>query len=220
MLKNLFLAPGRFLLKIFSGDRRRTYRSARPRTSSGLGLGLLSAVLWVLMALAVLFAADKAGFLNKALDVGVEAAGGETLGGDPAEPAQEELPEEESGPGLPNATGRLDGGSPATTAPPPADPATSAPGGGQTAVEQQGAEMWLVILHSIPKSGRDEAERRQKQYKAKGLDVKILDTDAFPRLVPGNWIIALGPFDDRASAMAASNRAKEFQNGLMVRRGL
>jgi hypothetical protein len=82
------------------------------------------------------------------------------------------------------------------------------------------AERWLVILHTIPKSARDEAERRQNQYRDRGLQVEIMDTDAFPRLVGGSWIIAQGPFDSRAQALEAANTAKEFNSNLMVRRAL
>jgi hypothetical protein len=80
--------------------------------------------------------------------------------------------------------------------------------------------MWLVVLHSIPSSARAEAERRQAGYKAKGLEVDILDTNAFPRLQPNLWIVALGPFDNRAEALAAADRAKEFNAGLRLLRGL
>ncbi len=67
---------------------------------------------------------------------------------------------------------------------------------------------------------RQEAERRQTQYRNRGLQVEIMDTDAFPRLVGGSWIIAQGPFDGRAEALDAANRAREFNSNLMVRRGL
>ncbi|MDL2259896.1 SPOR domain-containing protein [Deltaproteobacteria bacterium OttesenSCG-928-K17] len=218
MLKNLFLAPGRFVLKFFSGDKRRAYRSARPRPTNSFGVGLVSAVCWLLIALGLLFAADKAGFLNKALDVGVEVASGDSQnGGAEDQPADE--PEQEPVPDKPSATGVIGDGSSQPTAPAP----TATPGataGGNQAVTAEAPEMWLVILHSIPKSGRAEAERRQKQYKDKGLEVEILDTDAFPRLKPGSWIIALGPFDDRASALTVANRAKNFRSDLIVRRGL
>ncbi|MGL4208270.1 MAG: hypothetical protein ACRCTY_02665, partial [Candidatus Adiutrix sp.] len=60
----------------------------------------------------------------------------------------------------------------------------------------------------------------QAQYRNRGLRVEIMDTDAFPRLRSGSWIIAQGPFDDRNSALAAADHAKSFQSGLMVRRGL
>jgi hypothetical protein len=38
--------------------------------------------------------------------------------------------------------------------------------------------------------------------------------------VGGSWIIAQGPFDTRALALDAANKAKEFNSNLMVRRGL
>ena len=47
-----------------------------------------------------------------------------------------------------------------------------------------------------------------------------MDTDAFPRLKSGNWILALGPFDDKTGTLAAANRAKAHNPGLRVIQGL
>lgn len=204
-MKDLFLAPGRQIAKLFSKDKRR-YRSARHRSEAGVGTAVLAGVFWLVLAGGLILAVDKLGFLTPALDVGLEVAQG---GGEEA-PAP--APEPTS-----NITGSLGTGSPAGAPLPPASGVAGAPAAQAPAVE---TELWLVILHTIPKSARDEAERRQAQYIGKGLKVDILDTDAFPRLKSGNWIIAQGPFDDRASALAAADAAKGFNPGLMVRRGL
>jgi len=204
MLTGLFLWPGRLAARLFSPDRRKDYRSRRPRPEATGRLVLLSLVLWLAGAGALLFALDRTGLLKEALDAGVEAAQGERT----APPAPEPAPPE---PDVPTAGGALT--QPEPIAAPIDQTAQTAPAALET-------EMWLVILHSIPKTGRAEAERRQAGYKTRGLEVDILDTNAFPKLPPNYWVIALGPFDSRAEALAAADRAKAFNSGLMVRRGL
>ena len=195
MLMGLFLWPGRLAAGLFSSGQKKDYRSRRQRSEATGPLALLSLVLWLAGAGVLLYALDRTGLLKDALDAGVVAAQGEKA----AQPPEPATPD----PGEATAGGAL-----APAAAPPAP------------VAQQEAEMWLVILHSIPKTGRAEAERRQASYKAKGLEVDILDTSAFPKLPPDYWVVALGPFDNRSEAMAAADQAKAFNSGLMVRRGL
>lgn len=218
MLK-LFCIPGRLLAKLFSRDKKRAYRSVRSQPGYGPGIILVSLVCWLALAGGILFAVDKSGLLKQALDVGVEVAQGG--GGEGTEP-QPDNPVTDPPPAAPVTSGSATGGLSAegqSTSLPSTVTGGEAPAGGvNTPVIE--VEQWLVILHTIPKSSRDEAERRRAQYRNKGLEVDILDTDAFHRLRKGNWIIALGPFEDRAEAFAAADRAKQFNSGLMVRRGL
>lgn len=219
MIKRLFLAPGRLLLHILAGGRKKNYRSTRSRPSVGIGAVALSAICWLVLAGGVLYAVDKAGLLKQALDAGVEAAG---INEPESQPEQADPPGPPPEPDTPTATGSLNPGSgnepSAGQSQPPADPPRIQSGQNQKPPEV--AEMWLVILHSIPKNAREEAERWQRQYKSKGLTVDILDTDAFPQLLGGHWIVALGPFDNKASATLAANEALKFNSKLMVRRGL
>ena len=207
MLMGLFLWPGRLAARLFSRDYKKDYRSRRPRPEAAGRLVLLSLVLWLAGAGALLFALDRTGLLKEALDAGVEAAQGERIT-EAQPPSPEPAPPE---PDEPTAGGALTPAGPESAAPTPAD---------QTAPMALETEMWLVILHSIPKTGRAEAERRQAGYKTRGLEVDILDTNAFPKLPANYWVIALGPFDSRAEALAAADRAKAFNSGLMIRRGL
>ncbi len=218
MLKNLFLAPGRLLARLFSREKKKTYRSTRQRPKNGLGMVILSIIGWLAVAAALLYAADKAGLLNKALDVGVEVAinaeADNRAGGETADPP---APEAERGPG--SVSGSLSGSGQSGGAP-ASGSATLPEGSSIQSAQVVDPELWLVILHTIPKSSRSEAERRKNQYRERGLEVQILDTDSFPRLRAGSWIIALGPFDEKAAALAASDKAKTFNSGLMIRRGL
>jgi hypothetical protein len=203
-MKDVFLAPGHILAKLFSQEKKKTYRSTRQRPGVELGTVALALVGWLIVAGVVLLAIDKLGLLHKALDVGVEAA--QKVNGEASEPAP-------AAPTPGSVTGSIAAGQ-AGTAPSPAADTAVAP------AQAMETELWLVILHTIPKASREEAERRQAGYLSRGLPVEILDTDAFPRLKSGNWIIAQGPFDDRASALAAADAAKAFNTGLIVRRGL
>jgi cell division protein FtsN len=221
MLLGLFLWPGRLSANLFFSGRKKEYRSRRHRTDTPGRVVLLSLVLWLAGAGVLLFALDRAGLLKEALDAGVEMAQGER----PAEPVPPPEPEAAAPPEPAPAEAATAGGALAPAEEPPAvalvaPPAAAPPTTPVAPAVAQEAEMWLVILHSIPKTGRDEAERRQVGYKAKGLEVDILDTNAFPRLTPNHWIVALGPFDNRAEALAAADQAKTFNSGLMVRRGL
>lgn len=215
MLKDLFLAPGRILARLFSRDKRRTYRSTRGRPGVALSTIILSLVSWLALAGVGLYAADKAGLLKQALDAGVEAAKGAEEGAAPSVPQAREETGEPTIKGTLNPDGQPVGSGVLSPVPPASTPPAT-----EAAARQPETELWLVILHTIPKEARKEAERRQAQYRSKGLGVEILDTDAFPRLSAGYWIIALGPFEDRNSALAAADKAKTFNSGLMVRRGL
>lgn len=195
-MKHFLLAPGLLLAKLLTREKKRSYRSPRQKPEVSPGLAVLSLFCWLALAGAVLFVIDKAGFLEQALDAGVEVA----------KNIDQPTPEAEIPPPVSGST---------VGQPIPAAPSTS------TSLQQQiVVEQWLVILHTIPKSGRDEAERRKTRYQNRGLGVDILDTDAFPRLKSGNWIITLGPFDDRDSAMKAAEKAKTFNSKLIVRRGM
>jgi hypothetical protein len=81
-------------------------------------------------------------------------------------------------------------------------------------------EIWLVIVESIPKSARSEAERALARHKKKGLELELLDTDAYPKLKSGLWALAQGPFDSKKEAEAAALVLKPKVKSLMVRRGL
>lgn len=199
MILDLFLSPGRLIARLFFWNKKRTYRSLRKRSGSGPGIFLLSLLIWLTVIGGVLYTVDQTGLLHTTLDTGIETASqAEPLLKQPAASVEPEL------------TPFIE------------TPATEE----QTATEHlminpsQEVEMWLVVLHTIPKKARDEAERRQAQYLVKGLVVEILDTDAFPKLQSGYWIIAQGPFDDRTSALAAADIVKTFNAGLRVLRGL
>lgn len=210
MIKALFLAPGRLVSKLFSKDKRRQYRSVRQRQAGGPGVGLLSLLVWLLLLGGLIVLADKSGFLTEALDMGVEAVSG----------ASDNSADEDQGP-----SALADGAKAALSGPPPAlaQPAETAESVESAAVvgeSLQRSELWLVILDTIPKSARDEAERLQIRYRNRGLEVEIMDTDNFPLLLSGYWIIAQGPFDSRADALAAGNIAGTYKSDLIVRRGL
>jgi hypothetical protein len=82
------------------------------------------------------------------------------------------------------------------------------------------AEAWLVIVESIPKNKRIEAEQSLARHTKRGLNLEIVDTDAYPRLKGGMWTLAAGPFDSQQEALVAAAEIKPKVKDLMVRRGL
>jgi hypothetical protein len=118
---------------------------------------------------------------------------------------------------LPGGPGRLDGPAPAAPATISVPRELVTPAG---APGQRLPEAWLVIVESIPKSKREEAEQAQARQKRKGVDLSIMDTDAYPRLKSGLWALALGPYDSKREADAAAAAIKPKVRDLMVRRGL
>jgi hypothetical protein len=81
-------------------------------------------------------------------------------------------------------------------------------------------EAWLVIVESIPKSKRTEAEQSLARHKKRGVTLDIIDTDAYPRLKSGMWTLAAGPYDSEKEAQAAASAIKPKVRDLMIRRGL
>ncbi|MDR2366855.1 MAG: SPOR domain-containing protein [Deltaproteobacteria bacterium] len=97
---------------------------------------------------------------------------------------------------------------------------TSIPSGVSQVTDKIAAEAWLVIVESIPKSKRTEAERSLARHKKRGLSLEIVDTDAYPRLKAGMWTLASGPYDTEKEAKAAAAIIKPKVRDLMIRRGL
>lgn len=221
MLK-LFCIPGRLLAKIFSREKRRTYRSIRSKPVYGPGIILVSLVSWLALAGGVLFAVDKAGLLKQALDVGVEVAQGN---GEAPVPPPDDLPAnpEPAQTTTPTGSGGLSPEGQSTTGLPqvaPSGPESPTTG---TTTPVPGAEQWLVILRSVKKDAKDsraEAEKLRDRYRTKGLEVDVFDAGAFPRLDKSYWIVALGPFEGRAKAVIVLDKAKKIEPGLMIRQGL
>jgi hypothetical protein len=87
-------------------------------------------------------------------------------------------------------------------------------------IVQGGSEAWLVIVESIPKNKRTEAEQSQARYKRKGVTLELLDTDAYPLLKSGMWTLATGPYETKKEAEAAATIIKPKVRDLMIRRGL
>ena len=203
---NFFLVPGRLISKLLGGDKKRALRSPRQRSEASTGQVVVSLFFWVALAASIVFGLNGFVFSENPSGVGEKVAGTDKVALEAA--AKAPVPPV-------NADKATSGGSAATAAVPPVKAVKAVKAEKLVAVEQ-----WLVILHTIPKSGRSEAERRKERYQAKGLGVDILDTDAFPRLKSGSWIIALGPFEDRAIAYRMAEEAKRFNSGLIVRRGL
>ena len=59
---------------------------------------------------------------------------------------------------------------------------------------QQGK--WFVILGSFQKTERRNAERQLRLIQRMGHDVKIVDSDNYPNLKDGLWVVLMGPYNE------------------------
>ena len=208
-MKSFFLVPGRLISKLLGGEKKRALRSPRQRSEASLGLVVISLIFWVAFGASLVFLLNSFFFSGGTTGSKVEVPS-------PSEAVSAVAAEGQAGQkslATTENTGKVAAASSLVV--PIVTPQVSPER--LVAVEQ-----WLVILHTIPKpkNGRDEAERRKANYQTRGLGVDILDTDAFPRLRSGSWIIALGPFEDRAIAYRMAEEAKSYNSKLIVRRGL
>ncbi|MDR1166715.1 MAG: SPOR domain-containing protein [Deltaproteobacteria bacterium] len=229
MLRALFLAPGRLLHRRFS-QKRRKFRYLAHSAEAGPVLSL-SLLFW-------------AAFLVVA---GITYA---NLGGDGATPPMEAAlvpaappapvavpdgaPIAESAPAAPEVVTAPSMAQSAALLPPDAAALENAAGFSaeplivpselrltpDAAAMAETPEVWLVIVESIPKSARDKAEEALTRQKRKGIDLSLIDTDAYPRLKNGMWALALGPYESKAEADLAAAEIKPKVRDLMVRRGL
>ncbi|MDR2141149.1 MAG: SPOR domain-containing protein [Deltaproteobacteria bacterium] len=211
MLKNIFLGPGRVLCgrPLSEGSRgQRRYRLSSYRSQGAIIL--ISVFFW-----AVLVAAGVT--LSYKLGTNVDPP--------PPKPRAEIKPRPATptltvgGPA--NASASLGAATPvggdSTPVGSPTPGATPEPAPVALA---KPPEAWLVIVESIPKTARQEAERSLARHKKKGVALDLLDTDAYPKLKSGLWALAMGPYDSKKEAETAAATLKPKVKGLMVRRGL
>jgi hypothetical protein len=67
-----------------------------------------------------------------------------------------------------------------------------------------GAEGYTVVVYKFDdKAG---AKAKAKEVAAKGLPAGILDSDKYPSLDPGSWLVYIGQFDSQKQAEKASRK--------------
>ncbi|MDR1297681.1 MAG: hypothetical protein LBO05_10000 [Deltaproteobacteria bacterium] len=236
MIKDLFLAPGRLFCQTFLAANKNRPRFTTRQVVKGPVLAL-SLICWLLVALAAYAgvmkfaspvapslvqtgtdsertpAAAQAGSSGQgtggAAQAGAAGAGaragasGQASGSVPAG-----APSQAAGtvPGTPGAQGQA--------------PGQSAPAQAAAAAVPEAGEAWLVIVESVPKQRRTEAEQSVARHKRRGVDLELFDTDAYPFLKSGMWALASGPYENKNDAEAAAAVLKPKVRDLMVRRGL
>jgi hypothetical protein len=227
MLKTILLGPGRLLCGrgLTDEGRHRRYRLAAYKNPGEIPVIIVSLIFWALAISGAVLVSAKTSNVNPPRPQPAPTARTEPAASAQAPEAgnQTAPPSAVSGSLTAPAAGNLT--VPAAQAAPPAGgnltagavPAVSQPQSPALAVPP---EIWLVIVESIPKSARPEAERALARHKKRGVELELLDTDAFPKLKSGMWTLALGPFDSKKEADAAAVILKPKVKDLMVRRGL
>jgi hypothetical protein len=85
-------------------------------------------------------------------------------------------------------------------------------------------EEWFVILHSYARSQRPAAEKQlmdlQETFRNRGLELnpRLIESDSYPNLTPGLWVIALGP-EGRSKANEARRDVLAVVPGAYVKSG-
>jgi hypothetical protein len=216
MIVDLFMAPGRFICRSFSKGRKRSrYYSTVAEQGPAVLLSILS---WVFVAalavgLVLKFASPPIPRDYEPEPTSPPAAAGvlQTPAAPPASSASADNPPQAAEAAIGRAVQPTSTSIATSAAEPPAAEVVAAP---------LAAEVWLVIVESVPKSARTEAERSQARHKRRGVELDLADTDAYPLLKGGMWTLVKGPFDTKAEAEAAARELKPKVKDLMVRRGL
>lgn len=242
MIKDLFLAPGRLFCQTFLAANKNRPRFTTRQVVRGPVLPL-SLVCWLLVALAAYAgvtrfaspvapslvrtgtdseptpAAAQAGSSGQGT-AGAAQAGAAGAAGASGAGAQAEASGQASGSVAAGAPPRAAGtvsGTPGAQGPAPGQ---SAPAQAAAAAVPEVGEAWLVIVESVPKQRRTEAEQSVARHKRRGVDLELFDTDAYPFLKSGMWALASGPYENKSDAEAAAAVLKPQVRDLMVRRGL
>ncbi|MDR3204278.1 MAG: SPOR domain-containing protein [Deltaproteobacteria bacterium] len=220
MFKDLFLAPGRFLYGIFhkNTQQRLKYKRINYVPAAVPPLALAS---WLAIIFAAVLFVFKVGTdpLPKGYQAPEQAKSTPDAGQIAAAPSK---PDQATAQAAAQAAAAqvavLANRTTAEVSPPIVEEPKSAPSIATQSLPP--AQAWLVIVESIPKKAREEAEQALARHKRKGLELELMDTDAYPLLKSGMWTIAKGPFDTKKEAEAAAKVIKPKVRDLMIRRGL
>jgi hypothetical protein len=219
MLKDMFLAPGRYICRKFSRSRKKSrYQSRTLHKGPVVPISIFAWLLAVGVAYGLVvwlgsppIPRDLLEAQNSAPPPAATTAASQPQAGAAASTAPQTTTTASGNltASAPNNSTEAAGSSLVQSVSPPAVTENVPP-----------PEVWLVIVESIPKKSRTEAEQSQARHKKRGVDLELLDTDAYPLLKSGMWTLAMGPFDTKLEAEAAALEIKPKVRDLMVRRGL
>jgi hypothetical protein len=71
---------------------------------------------------------------------------------------------------------------------------TDRPPAGRSTRRPAAGEEWFVILGSYPKAEINKAKTRREFIRARGYDSQIIDSDQYPNLRDGLWVLVKGPY--------------------------
>lgn len=115
------------------------------------------------------------------------------------------------------------GGQAATPATPPAEATEPTESGSEVSVPSEwpeGTDGWTIQLSSVPKADATQESvesSRQGAVEQGATDAAVLDSDLYPSLTPGLYIIYSGVYTDRKSAETGLKAlGKNFANATVV----
>ena len=101
---------------------------------------------------------------------------------------------------------------PSTTIPPATDNSTTAP---EIADWPAGKDAWTVVLESS--ATEDAARARAEELTQQGVPVGILNSDEYPSLEPGRWVVFSGQYDSQRAADQGLSDLSSQVEGAYVR---
>lgn len=84
---------------------------------------------------------------------------------------------------------------------------------------ESAAQGWLVIVSSVRKSERRDADSLRNRLVAAGIDATLIDSNDYPLLTPNLLVVGLGPFATRDAANAALAQVKPQHSDAYVKKG-
>jgi hypothetical protein len=65
--------------------------------------------------------------------------------------------------------------------------------------------VWYVIAGSFPKNQRRQADAHASRVRAQGYNMSVYNSDGFPALTPGLWVVMDGPYTQRQAQRVLNN---------------
>lgn len=83
---------------------------------------------------------------------------------------------------------------------------------------QAASGSWFVILGSFPKNDYEKAKQRLQNVQGFGYDASIIDTDNYPGLSGGLWVVVMGPYS-KSYAKSVAAKMKSARSDAYIKSG-
>lgn len=77
---------------------------------------------------------------------------------------------------------------------------------------------WFVVLGSFPKNDREKANQRLQSVQGSGYSASIIDSDNYPGLRGGLWVVVMGPYS-KAYAKSVADQIRVARPDAYIKSG-